>query len=180
MSVYFTGDTHFGHSNIRKWSEARKAFQTVEDMDETLIRNWNQTVRPEDTVWHLGDFSWGSVSVASYLRRLNGTIHLIFGNHDKPARQSAHLFASAADYREIKVDGQQITLCHYAMLTFNKSHYGAWQLHGHSHGSLPDDPNICRLDVGVDCWDLKPVSFALLNSRMSLKTFKPLDHHGRK
>jgi calcineurin-like phosphoesterase family protein len=180
MSILFTADTHFGHANIIKWSTARQAFPTVEAMDEELITRWNQTVRPEDTVWHLGDFSWGKVSVANYLRRLNGTIHVIFGNHDKPARQAAQLFASAADYREIKVEGQLITLCHYAMLTFNKAHYGAWQLHGHSHGSLPDDPKVCRLDVGVDCWDLRPVSFARLRSRMSLKTFAPVDHHVRK
>jgi calcineurin-like phosphoesterase family protein len=177
MPTFFTSDTHFGHVNILK--HAGRPFTSVAEMDEAMIANWNRVVAPGDTVYHLGDFSWGSKSVATYLRRLNGNIHIIFGNHDKGARQCAQLFKSAADYREISVEGQKITLCHYAMRTFNKAHYGAWQLYGHSHGSLPEDSGLLSTDVGVDCWNYTPVSLDKLRSVMSLKTFKPVDHHGK-
>ena len=58
------------------------------------------------------------------------------------------------------------------------SHVGAWHLYGHSHGLLPDDPNALSLDVGVDCWGFRPVSFAQIQACMATKTWKPVDGHG--
>lgn len=178
MSCYFTSDTHLGHANIIK--HAKRPFASVEEMDEALIRNWNTVVKPGDTVYHLGDFSWGATDAATYLRRLNGNIHIVFGNHDKPVRKIAHLFKSAQDLLEVSVEAQRITLCHYAMRVWNKSHHGAWQLYGHSHGSLPDNPNALSCDVGVDCWSYTPVSMAQLRRKMQSKEFKAIDHHGSK
>jgi calcineurin-like phosphoesterase family protein len=61
----------------------------------------------------------------------------------------------------------------------NQSHRGAWQLHGHSHGSLTPDAWSRRADVGVDCWSYMPVSFEELQKHMATKRFRPVDHHGR-
>lgn len=58
------------------------------------------------------------------------------------------------------------------------SHRGAWNLYGHSHNSLKDDPHSLQLDVGVDAWDYRPASFEEVRERMSKKTFQPVDHHG--
>jgi calcineurin-like phosphoesterase family protein len=176
MPTYFTADTHFGHANIIR--HAKRPFASVEEMDEALIRNWNAIVQPGDTVYHLGDFAWKPRAVASYVCRLNGHIHLILGNHDRKSQLASKLFDSVAEYCEVKMDGQRITLCHYAMRVWNKGHYGAWNLYGHSHGNLPEDPHSYSTDVGVDCWAYAPVSFARLQSHMSLKQFKPVDHHG--
>jgi len=74
---------------------------------------------------------------------------------------------------------QLIILCHYPFLTWNKSHYGSWNLHGHCHGTLPDDPNSLRLDVGVDVHNFSPISFDEVSTIMSTKNFKPIDHHGK-
>jgi len=74
---------------------------------------------------------------------------------------------------------QAITLCHYAMKVWNKAHHGAWQLFGHSHNTLPDDPNALQLDVGVDSWDFFPVTVEQIHDRMAKKTFKPVDHHDK-
>lgn len=198
MATFFTSDTHFGHANIIKY--AKRPFAPDEAllnwdkisaaekreytylMDQTLTRNWNAVVSAEDIVYHLGDFAVGGKGhflddAAPYLRALNGKIHFIAGNHDTRAYKIRDMFASYNNFREIKVDGQGIVLCHYAMRVWNKAHHGYWQLYGHSHGSLADDPYLLSCDVGVDCWNFAPVSMAQLRERMAKKTWKPVDHH---
>lgn len=152
-------------------------------MDEAMISNWNHVVRPGDRVYHLGDFSFHKDidDTLRILRRLNGQKYLVFGNHDKKLRDNREFLGEwiwAKDLAQIEVAGQKIILCHYAMLTWNQSHRGSWQLHGHSHGSLPQDPNSLRVDVGVDCWGYEPVSYEEIKYVMSKKTFRAIDHHG--
>jgi calcineurin-like phosphoesterase family protein len=180
MAVWFTSDTHFGHANIIKY--CKRPFESVEEMDETLVYNWNSVIRPGDSVYHLGDLCFHRPDRAARLvSRLMGQIFLVKGNHDRDATVKAiasHL-QWVKDYFELKVDGQRIVLCHFPFLTWNKSHHGSWHLHGHSHGTLPDDPNACRIDVGVDCHTYAPVSFERVKQLMETKDFKPVDHHGR-
>ena len=92
--VYFTSDTHFYHSNIIGF--CKRPFKNVEDMNETLIENWNRVVGQDDIVFHLGDFCLGgSHEWTKILNRLNGKIYLILGNHDlKNIRQG---YASRID-----------------------------------------------------------------------------------
>lgn len=196
MKTFFTSDTHFGHANIIKY--CNRPFASVEEMDNTLIHNWNAVVRPEDTVYHLGDFAVGGGPAAPYLRRLNGTIYFCLGNHDKRLRfikayldielelqdhfAESYLNDDKVKFgipylREVTVEKQDIVLCHYAMKVWNGSHKGSWQLYGHSHGTLPDDPNALSCDVGVDCWNYFPVSMDQLRDKMKTKTYKPVDHH---
>lgn len=187
--TFFTGDTHFGHANVIKY--ANRPFASVEEMDEAMVANWNAVVGDHEDVYHLGDFAFYKKveRVLAVLCRLRGRKHLIFGNHDKTHRRDERflkLWETTRDFAEIKIadptahDGKsrRIVLCHYAMLVWNKSHYGTWQLHGHSHGTLQDDPRALRLDVGVDCWGMAPVSYEVLRERMSKKTWVPIDHHG--
>ena len=85
MSRFFTSDTHFGHRNIIKYSN--RPFDSVEQMNEALIDNWNDTVLPTDTVYHLGDVALGPWSEwDSILTRLNGYKVLVVGNHDRVFR----------------------------------------------------------------------------------------------
>lgn len=179
--TFFTADTHLGHANIIKY--CNRPFAGVKEMDEALIANWNAVVKPEDVVYHLGDFCFGKKfdDFHRYFSQLNGSIIFLKGNHDSLAWKNRHAFAESYDaYLEEKINSQDITLCHYAMRVWNKCHYGAWHLYGHSHGTLPDDPNSLSLDIGVDCHGFKPVSFAELKALMAKKTFKPIDHHGKK
>lgn len=188
---WFTGDTHFGHRNILSYTERGKFFETVDQMDEQFIKNWNERVSPTDEVYHVGDFALCHPGKAlGILARLHGRKHLIAGNHDKKQGYTKMLgdgyfrFASVSVRLELKVPEpthpfgyQLIILDHYAMVTWNKSHHGSWQLHGHSHGSLKDDPHARRIDVGVDCHNYKPISYDEVKFLMSKKVFKPIDHH---
>lgn len=184
--LFFTSDTHFSHTNVIKY--ANRPFNNAYEMNEAMIERWNSKVSKSDIVYHLGDvaFERDESKFIYILSRLNGEIHLIEGNHDnKMSSRVKKQFQSISPMKEIKIadpDGwggnQHITLCHYALRVWNKSHFGSFSLFGHSHGSLKDDPNALSLDVGVDCWDFYPVEYAQIKERMKKKNFKPIDHHG--
>jgi calcineurin-like phosphoesterase family protein len=182
-TIWFTSDHHWGHTNILRFSQ--RPFADVEAMNAALIANWNRVVGAEDTVYHLGDIFWLPPSEARPLRdRLHGRICLIRGNHDKTADSMRSAFGWIKDYEEIKVEDadapegkQRIILCHYAFRVWNKSHHGSWHLYGHSHGSLPDDPNSLSCDVGVDCHAYTPISYQQVRTIMASKRFVPVDHH---
>lgn len=171
--IYFISDTHFGHQNIIKY--CNRPFKNAYEMDEALIRNWNETVSQDDMVYHVGDFALGS-DPAKILRRLNGSKILIKGNHDKRP-QLAHGWSEIHPYLEITIEKQFIVLFHYSMRVWNKHHHGSWQLFGHSHGSLPDDPTAKSIDVGVDCHNYRPISFEDIRRIMAKKTIAVVDHH---
>jgi len=186
MKTFFTSDLHFGHANVIKYS--RRPFSSPSEMNAALIDNWNAVVGPADYVYILGDVSFlPPALLIECLNEMNGHKMLVFGNHDKRIRKTPsvmELFDDAADLVTAKIsdpdapDGvQRIVLCHYPMLVWDQSHRGAWHLHGHCHGSLADDPNALRLDVGVDVWSYRPVEYAEIKARMKQKTWKPVDHH---
>lgn len=181
-NIWITGDTHFGHTNIIKYCD--RPFKNVEDMDTYIIDRLNHCVGENDVLYHLGDFSYwhGNVDAKEYRSRIRcRNVHLIVGNHDYKMlnyfRQNK-LFSSISDLGRIKHDGKEIVTCHYAMRVWNKSHYGVAHAYGHSHGTLPDDPNALSMDVGVDPMNFCPISWDQFWHRMSLKNFKPIDHHG--
>lgn len=177
-NLFFTADTHFSHKNIVKYSN--RPFANSQEMDQRMIENWNAKVPVNGVVWFLGDFAFSDEEPAQrILNRLNGSKHLIIGNHDKTGVRLKG-WKSISRMEEIYAENQMIVLCHYAMKVWNKSHHGTWQLYGHSHGSLPDDPNALAFDVGVDCHNYTPLSFFDVERIMQKKTFKPIDHHGKK
>jgi calcineurin-like phosphoesterase family protein len=178
--IWFTSDTHFGHKNIIKYSN--RPFESVEEMDEAMIKNWNDRVRPNDEIYHLGDFAFHRAEqIKNILGRLNGKIFFIRGNHDEAFDKERNLqgrFASVQDYKEIKIDGQKIVLCHFPLLTWNKAHRGAWHLHGHCHGSLNHlNVGTTRIDIGVDNFNYTPVSFDEIKSKLKDVQYTPVDHH---
>lgn len=175
MTVYFTSDTHFRHEAAINHSF--RPFASVDEMDEALVQRWNARVKKGDTVWHLGDFTMKNAGVAEYFaNRLNGTIHLIWGNHDRPAVRTMTRWASSQYAIEISHMGYKIVLCHYAMKTWNRAHHGSLMLYGHSHANLPG--NRQSLDVGVDAWDWHPVTLLEILAQMAtLPSFVSPDHH---
>lgn len=184
MSIFFTSDLHFGHKNIIEHS--KRPFKSVEEMDAELIKRWNSKIGPGDSVYVLGDFSFHKpVASANIFDQLMGQKFLVRGNHDRE-KKVLDLFAWVKDLYTVKVPApvdtntayvQRIEVCHYAMRVWNQSHRGAWMLHGHSHGSLPDVPTLLSMDVGVDTHDYYPWSFDEVAARMATKTWAPVDYH---
>ena len=187
--VWFTGDTHFGHKNVIQYCS--RPFNDVQHMNECMITNWNDCIGEDDIVFHLGDFAFVK-EPSKIIKQLNGKIYLIPGNHDKGIlEESKSVFAPPltllTKFRvmdsitevDIQVEDEKMrfVLCHYAMRVWNKSHYGAIHLYGHSHGTLPDYPESRSMDVGVDCHNYTPISLDDVLLAMYRKVFKPVDHH---
>jgi len=186
-NIWFTSDTHFGHSNILKF--CNRPFENIWEHNEALIANWNSVVGPTDDVYHLGDFGFGSKSyVIRILEQLNGKIFFIKGNHDKAVKkpEPSAYFQWMKDYYALPIQDEEmgvkhkIILCHYAFEVWDKKHFGSWHLHGHSHGTLPSGDSQARYDVGVDNNNYFPVSYEDIKLIMTKKIFKAIDHHGRK
>ncbi len=171
MPIFFTADHHFGHSNIIKFEN--RPFSDANEMDETLIKKWNQKIGPKDQVFHLGDVSLRRPEkTKKILDRLNGKIYLIRGNHDKSVLKPIckDRFEWIKDYHFMKVpNGPAIVLMHYCLRVWEKKHYDSWHLFGHSHSNLPEVEGELALNVGVDCWEYSPVSFDEISSRMEEK-----------
>ena len=156
--IYFTADTHFNHINIIKFCD--RPYELIDEMNEALIENWNSVVGKADEIYHLGDFGWGdNVDNLDILRRLNGTKYLVKGNHDWKLLKDKAIrseFEWIKDYNELELDDNFFVMCHYPFRTWNRDHYGAINLFGHSHGNT--DPIGNQLDVGVDLHEYRPIS----------------------
>jgi calcineurin-like phosphoesterase family protein len=167
MKTFFVSDPHFSHFNIIKYSN--RPYNSVEEMNEALISNWNNKVSDNDTIYCLGDFVFGvdSKRPEIFFDKLNGKKHLIRGNHDNDI--TANLpWESVSELKEIKVKKQRIILCHYAMKVWRHSYKGTYMLYGHSHQTLPEDDSL-SFDVGVDGWNYSPVSFEQVDAKMNWK-----------
>jgi calcineurin-like phosphoesterase family protein len=136
-------------------------------MDDEIIQNLNDTVEAYDTLYFLGDFCFGPAQkIRDYRARINcKNIIFIKGNHDKQLPDKT--FAFVKDMLEVKFSDHSITLCHYAMRKWNKSHHGAWHLYGHSHNTL--DEHGLSFDCGVDGHSFRPWSFDEVVQKMEAK-----------
>lgn len=162
--VLFCADLHLNHRGVI--SMCGRPFADVDEMNACLIDAWNSRVRPADTVWFLGDFAMGAspAECAAFFARLNGTKHLLRGNHDRK-RVLDLPWASQHDLAHVTVDGQRLVLCHYAMRSWSQVWRGAVHLYGHTHGTLPPTRQSC--DVGVDAWAYRPVTLDEIRERLA-------------
>jgi calcineurin-like phosphoesterase family protein len=168
MTVWFTADPHFEHEKIIKY--CNRPFHSIGEMNAVLIANWNCVVKPLDTVWILGDFALKHFM--HYFEQLNGYKYFIQGDHDDIPKilggELLHIMKDVPGHEDDK--NFSITLCHWAMRSWQRSHYGTWHLYGHHHGALP--PYGLSFDVGVDAWDYFPVSLEQVTKKMA--TLKPI------
>jgi len=183
--IYFISDFHWNHANIIRYSS--RPYNDVEEMNKTLIKNWNQTVSPNDTIWHLGDFCYLKENKQLYdlLNSLNGKKNMILGNHDQIIEKNkdyllkSRMVESIQHYHEFKYNKGFFVLFHYGQRVWNHSHHGSIMLYGHSHGSLP--PYGKSVDVGIDCKEIteeyRPVSIDEVINYMNKRDIKQADRH---
>ena len=131
--TYIISDTHFSHANIIAFES--RPFDTVAQMDDAMVTNWNRVVGKADAVYHLGDFAFGGKAhIAALLARLNGRKHLVMGNHDmarKPAWWREAGFEEA--FAQPICVRQFVWLSHEPMYMNRNMPY--LNIHGHIHAN---------------------------------------------
>lgn len=163
--IFFTADTHFGHANIIRF--CKRPFATVEEMDETLVANWNNRVGNGDTVYFLGDlfFRASLNKVWDILGRLKGKKHLILGNHDsswmKGELASRH-FVEVTHFLDVSVGGRHLVMCHYPMVCWGDKGK-SWMIHGHIHNNRHSD-----------YWPLLQARERVLNAGVEINGYAPV------
>lgn len=173
MNYWFSSDWHLNHKCLQE--KIRSEFSDIHDMNHKILTKMFGVTTRGDQFYFLGDLILGNKeildTVFQKIKEYRLHFHLIIGNHDIKNLSKQHLerFASVSKLKDIKIDGQKITLCHFPMISWNASHYGAWQLFGHHHrqnyaGSTP----IVGKQINVNCefHDYKPWNFEEVQEEM--------------
>lgn len=171
--VFFTSDSHFYHLNIIKY--CNRPFNSVEQMNDVLICNWNSIVGNDDYIFHLGDIGFcGNDRLIPILKQLNGHKILIKGNHDIRIQDSviSKFFEHCTQQMIITINKKSILLNHYPVLCFLQD----YQLFGHIHSNLYSTSNDTerfklyglnnQYDVGVDNNNYKPISWDKIKEKL--------------
>lgn len=181
---YFTSDLHFGHAKVIEY--CNRPYSSVEEMNEKLISNWNEIVRPEDEVIVVGDFAMSFRYVESVTNRLMGRKILVLGNHDFPhnAHKKSKHKENQDKWTQAYLDNgwaeihmkMELNLPGVGLVNVSHLPYvgggdsgpeerytkhrlendGKWLICGHVHKNWEIKNK--QLNVGVDVWDMKPVS----------------------
>lgn len=209
QEIFFTSDTHYGHSNIcsatTNWAEGNgytRKFDSLEDMNQTLVDNINNKVGENDILFHLGDFSFGGYdNILEFRNKINcKNIHLVLGNHDHHISRNKgdvkRLFTSVNDYINLdlrrasrieknRVDKFRFVMMHFPIASWENMNQGVIHLHGHVH--LPPHQRIASgraMDVGVEGNSLEPIKLEeildLMEGRGIKKLCLPSDHHEKR
>lgn len=177
-NIWFTSDLHFGHD--REFIYKPRGFNSINEMNEMIIENWNKTVAPEDDVYLLGDVMLGNNEIGiKLLKNLKGSIHIIRGNHDTDTRMSLYYDSyNVIDVNEgqyLKINGQNFFLCHYPTFTSNLEKSANLKEHiinlfGHTHQKnnfYNDIPFMYH--VGVDSHNNTPVAYETILADIKTK-----------
>ena len=189
MNVWVTADNHFNHNNII--IHCNRPFENVTAMNEAMIEKWNERVKPQDTIFVIGDFAypWKNQHHITYdelAARLHGTKHLIIGNHDTETMKGGvdgkardhPMWETTQDYLEFKFGKSRWVFSHYPFETWRNAHHNWYHLHGHCHGNLKR-VIAHRMDVGVDTHpELAPYALEEIRDIFMAQPYDPQDHHG--
>lgn len=161
---YYTVDTHYGDERIV--GLCNRPFDTMDDMITGIISKWNSTVGVNDDVYIIGDYACGNLNCFTEITEsLNGTKHLVPGNHDaewmsEPEKRAMFDIMDTID--TTMDDGKKVVLCHYPLAAYDGSTTGALHVYGHVHNNH-NEPNYGLLgllkgcyNAGVDMNDFTP------------------------
>ena len=164
---YYISDLHFGHKNVIEFSG--RPFSNIEEMDNTLITNWNSVVGKDDNVYIVGDFCYENEKPAKwYLEQLKGKKHLLIGNHDTDIIENyiefRKYFESINQMFVVKDENNYIVICHYPMCEWSGFNNGYYHFYGHIHNKKNIAYGIMRnfdtaFNVGAEILDYTPRTF---------------------
>lgn len=211
--IFFTSDTHYGHTNICRgisnWRDENgnvpidqtRDFKSLDHMNDYIVNSINGKVGEDDTLFHLGDWSFGGFdNIEEFRNRINcKNIHLVLGNHDHHIERNKgdiqRLFSSVNQYLRLQVSvypetklyagDVDLVLMHYPIASWHNMNDGVIHLHGHVH--LPPNKKLSQgkaMDVGVDGNNMMPYSLGeiinIMNKQPIAKLSLPQDHHEEK
>ncbi len=163
--IYYTADLHLGHENVIR--HCGRPFADADEMDAALIRNWNDRVHRNDTVYIVGDFLFRARQPAEeYLSELKGRKHLLIGNHDKYWMKKADLtkwFESVSTLISIHDSSHLITLCHYPLMTWPGISKSGYMVFAHIHNN-----------TNAEYWPLIKANNHMLNAGVDINYFAPV------
>jgi|SRR5882724_4067609 len=162
--TWFTSDSHFSHQNILQFEAEARPFATIEEMNEALVGCWNSVVKPQDKVYHLGDFCFGGKQNIAIADRLNGNKRLVMGNHDQyPVTEYAKYFQ--------KIYGVKFwddcILSHVPVHPYNmqgEKRRCVLNIHGHLHSKIMPSP--LYYCVSVEQNNLTPINADIIRTRV--------------
>ena len=182
--IWLTSDLHFNHDKDFIWKA--RGFNSVQEMNEAIIKNWNAVVAPEDEVYVLGDLMLGDNEAGiKMIKQLKGTIHVILGNHDTATRKALYKDCfNIADVKHadvIKFNGYSFYLSHYPTMTSNLekefSKHCILNLFGHTHSKDKFREDIpMYYNVAMDANDNTPVLLDDIIERMKEKVKECLSY----
>lgn len=196
QKIYVSSDFHLGHQREFVWKD--RGYTSVKEHDDGLINTLNETVRPNDILFFLGDFCLNTTTEQfnAYLDRINcQNIMALWGNHNNPHEKNIYRkmvgdteqyplkyknMTYLGHYADVIINGQYVVLFHYPIYIWNEQKNGSWMLCGHSHYGCPmttaDNLYGKILDVG---WDghSKPWSISEIATVMDGKRFIANDAH---
>jgi len=170
MKYFYSSDQHFDHRNIIRL--CNRPFESLEEMQNTMIENWNNVVGANDRVYILGDFAFSKKTFDIIVPKLKGYKTFIKGNHDREALRKCDF--DPTEYVSILNDSihnvmdnnRKVVLCHYPLYEWEDSYKGAIHVHGHCHQNIGINYRHNAYDVGVDGWNFAPVTLdQILNYR---------------
>lgn len=168
-NTFLISDTHFSHMNCLNFDRSDgtgklRPFASVEEMDETMVKNWNSVVTSKDKVYHLGDIAMSHKNL-HILDRLNGEKVLIKGNHD-----TGKLSQYMKYFKDVRGSHQldKLLLTH---IPVHRLSIGRWRanIHGHLHDNLvkhvspPNEQDEAYLNVCVEQINYTPISLSEVN-----------------
>jgi calcineurin-like phosphoesterase family protein len=152
MTTWITSDLHFFHNRIIELCPDTRKYNDIQHMHESMVAAWNLSVQPGDLVYILGDCSFTNGKITSeFFSNLNGRKILVAGNHDTKLLKCPEFiecFESIHTILEVKHADTFIVMCHFPMVSWNKSHFGSIHFYGHTHGHYKSE--FRSMDVGVD------------------------------
>lgn len=156
---YYISDLHFEHNNIIKFCD--RPWNNVIDMNEALISNWNARVNKDDHVYILGDICMSVSGFINYVERLNGTKHIILGNHDPKNIQKRPIKNTIFHelIHSVREGDLKVVLCHYPIHEWNGYYHGVYHFYGHVHGTRISHHERA-FEVCCDVINYEPKTFA--------------------